>query len=125
MRKLNTTNDLGAVLKNGVVRYRNRDIVMVLVNGNRQPFYKSTGRSSGMPNTWLPFDGVKYPNTVGEWFDKEAYVVNGKLHRFGSELNMEISNALASIDIPEGMPVKSGQDVNLFLGVSKKYATCP
>ena len=132
MQKIPTTNGLVALLKNGVIRYKDRDIVMVLVNGRRQPFYKSSGKSSKKKGQWLPFDGVKYPATPVEWFDKEAYVINpecpteyhgfGELHRYGSTDNLEISQGLQQMSIPEGFPAETGMDVNFFLGVLDKYA---
>lgn len=121
-----------AILKNLVIRYHKRDIVLVVTKEKRQPFYKSTGHSSKMPDTWLPFDGIMYPNCWGaEWFDKQAYTINpecpedrhgfGDLHRFGTQYNKDISDALKAIDIPQGIEAESGRDVNLFLGVASKY----
>lgn len=132
MRKLSTTNDLVAVLKNGVIRYHNRDIVMVLVNGKRQPFYKSSGRSSDKAGEWLPFDGIQYPDSLAAWFDKTAYVINpecpdayhgfGDLHRYGTNENFEVSQALKQTHIPEGIETDSAMDVNFFLGVLDVYS---
>ena len=124
MQKIPTANGLVALLKNGVIRYKGRDIVMVLVDKKRQPFYKSTGRNSHKPDTWLPFDGVMYPESI-EWFDKQAYGRGREhpLHRYGTEELKQVSDALAGMEIPQGTEVKSGMDVNFFLGVLEKYAS--
>jgi hypothetical protein len=43
-----------------VYRVKDRDIIKVtLPDGTVQPFYKSSGRNSGMKGTWLSFDGIR------------------------------------------------------------------
>lgn len=133
MRLISVPNGPSAYLKNGVIRYKDRNIVVVVTPDKRQPFYQSTGRNSGMPKEWFPFDGIKFPDSAGEWFDKRAYVFDpkepwnkygfGKLYRYGTQYLFEISQALKTMNIPDGLKVESGMDVNLFLGVLDKYAT--
>ena len=87
-----------------VYHHEGRDFVIVETSVGRQGFYRSTGRSSGMPGTWLPFDEIfehdlRYSKG---WFNKGEYVRPGdsRLHRFGSEEFKAISETLTSRNIP-------------------------
>ena len=124
VRPIHVPNGPIAYLKSGVIRYHDRNIVMVVTPDKRQPFYQSTGRNSHLPEEWLPFDGVLNPGGW-EWFDKGRYCLEdgNPLDRYGTEYYYEISQALKSMTIPDGQEVESGMDVNLFLGVLEKYAT--
>jgi hypothetical protein len=82
----------------GVRRFHGRDIVRVEMpgpslggqHGHRlpwQPFYRSSGRNSGRPGAWLPFDGiVPFPDP---WFDKSRFCHElereDALYRYGTE----------------------------------------
>ena len=50
--------------KINVIQFKDRDIIFwKMPDGEKQPFYRSSGRNSGKPGTWLPFDGFResYP----------------------------------------------------------------
>lgn len=103
-----------------VVRFASRDIILyILGDGTPQPMYRSTGRNSGMPGTWLPFDGIVYNGT---WFDKTRYctpVAPAEFQRFGNQQLKDISQELAGRSIPTGEEM-SWQEVNRFLGKEEK-----
>ena len=99
-----------------ILRFAGRDIIKVtLPDGSKQGFYRSTGHNSGMPNTWLPFDGlVTVPHG---WFDKTKYCRRNLppyLQRFGTELLASVSKRLGAANIPTGEEV-SRERVNEFL----------
>ena len=102
-----------------VLRYKDRDIIRVNVGGKRQGFYRSTGRNSGKPGTWFPFDGITCP----AWFDKQAYchplLEKIGLMRYGTEENKLISEKISKRNLPKG-EVANAIEVNLFLG-KKEY----
>ena len=102
-----------------VYNFASRDIVLVYIHFDTgdymQPMYLSTGRNSGMPNTWLPFDGIAYN---GSWFDKTNYVtpqVPSEFHRFGNQLLKNISESMRTMEIPSGED-ENYQTINRFLG---------
>lgn len=99
-----------------VVRYKDRDIlVWVLPSGKRQPFYKSTGRNSGMPGRWLPFDGIwpECPAFPRGWFINDRYA--GPIHRYGTEALRMASEAIEASHPPSGSPLATADAVNGFL----------
>lgn len=109
-------------LKNGITigdtiyRYADRDIILVtMVEADRlQPMYRSSGKNSAMPGTWLPFDGI---SCNGRWFNKRRYVtpqVPTEFERFGNQELKDLSRALGEVDIPVGK-VASWQVINEFL----------
>lgn len=97
-----------------ILRYGDRDIIKVNIDGKEQGFYRSTGRHSKKAGEWLPFDGlVVIPHTEHVvWFDKSKYVYDYKLgehntvpqelHRYGTEELKAISEELTSLEIAEG-----------------------
>lgn len=95
-----------------VLRSAGRDIIRVAIElGKWQGFYKSSGRNSGMPNTWLPFDGIREDG----WFDKSAYAHDTfELHRFGTKELRIISKALGEMKLPTGID-SARRDINNFL----------
>lgn len=99
----------------GTTRNAGRDIVAVILpNGTRQPFYRSTGQNSKMPGKWLPFDGIA---KQGAWFHKSrfcAWPVPNRLHRLGTDELAEVSIALGNIPILEATEA-SWQDCNAWL----------
>lgn len=99
-----------------VWRFGGRDIIYVMVDGKKQGFYRSSGESSGMPGTWLPFDGIG--RLVGIWFDKITYCGHNRdsnLNRFGTQRLKNISDQLGAMDIPQGVVAKPWL-INKFLG---------
>lgn len=109
----------------GPVRFppgeKGRDIVVVLLGGERQGFYRSSGRNSGMPGKWLPFDGVAL--LMGStWFDKENYLGVGEYFRVGSAKLLAASLELGSLDIPAGRVLSSPVEVNEFLGTPRSLS---
>ena len=99
-----------------ILRFAGRDIIKVtLPDGSNQGFYRSTGHNRGMPNTWLPFDGLAtYPYG---WFDKTKYCrrdLPPYLYRLGTELLASVSKRLGAANIPTGEEV-SRERVNEFL----------
>lgn len=79
-----------------------------------QPFYKSSGRNSNMPDTWLPFDGG---HSCLNWFVKNRYKndIDQSLHRFGSKKLKEISEFLVKIDVSSAQKVYNLYEVNNYL----------
>jgi len=104
-----------------ILRYHDRDIVLVRQGTPEnplpsQPMYRSTGRNSGMPGVWFPFDGILFNGT---WFNKSAYchpVVSPDFHRFGNQELKDLGIDLGNMDIPEGIET-SWEEINNFLGV--------
>ncbi len=108
-------------INNRILRFADRDIILIeFDNGNKQSMYRSTGRNSAMPGTWLPFDGIAYS---GRWFDKSKYVtyhnsnVPHHLERFGTLELKQLSEQLGKIDISIGEEVDF-PIVNEFLSYS-------
>ena len=102
-----------------VVRISDRDIVLVeMADKTRQPFYRSTGRNSGMPEKWLPFDGVlPEDGTWKGWFIKDRFGGDNRadpLYRYGTEELKAIGNRLDELPIPRGRDV-GNVEVNRFL----------
>jgi hypothetical protein len=98
-------------LKNKGYSYGDRDIVKVsFPDGRVQPFYKSSGRNSGMPETWFPFDGISYPSMgMLEWFDKTKYCFSSnpkgvvmEMDRHGTYEFKKVGEWLSEQDIPKG-----------------------
>lgn len=97
-------------------RYAGRDIIVVLIDGHRQPFYKSTGRNSGQPDTWFPFDGIKNPGTRFEWFDKTQYCQDEDYLRYGNKELNDISDRLSSMNLPEAIEETNPFVIDDWLG---------
>ena len=98
------------------VRFRDRDVVAYDLDGVKQPFYRSTGRNSGMPGVWLPFEGWAPPHPLAPkgWFIKYKTRRYGRLR---NEACQAVSEALGEMNIPEGHDV-SGEELNAFLRAS-------
>lgn len=95
-----------------ILRFSGRDIIRVeLDDGSIQPFYRSTGKNSGMKDEWLPFNGISL--YFGLWFDKNGYI-EGDWYRYGSEELFRISKKLAELNIGPG-EIKTPYEINLFL----------
>lgn len=113
-------------LSRTMLRFRGRDVIVVTIDGQRQGFYRSSGRNSGMPGAWLPFDGLD----LAGWFDKQAYVhhplvrgVPESLHRFGTKRLKAASEWLAT---RRGL-IRDGEEadawrVNRFLRTPRSLA---
>jgi len=107
-----------AILISDPIEFRERTVVLVhLPDGTPQPFYRSSGYSSGMPGTWLPFDGVALEHI---WFIKHRFAHQGGRkyggwHRLGSPALWVVGKLLGELDIPHGKPLDKPEDVNLFL----------
>ena len=101
------------------IRYHGRDVILwTMPDGSRQPFYKSTGRNSGKPGTWFPFEGWQGSHGVAPKFDKGLFVKKtGVIKRFGNHMFREQSNVIADLDLPEGDAVEFGHEVNEFLAM--------
>lgn len=106
-----------------VRRFHERDIVrVVLDSGEILPFYRSTGKNSGMAGEWLPFDGISlYPRS---WFDKarftehEGALKGQPLHRYGTHEIKAASESLGKLDIPKGHESKP-QAINRWLATQR------
>ena len=95
----------------------------------RQPFYRSSGESSGPENRgrWQPFDGiVPIPwRNMPDWFNKWRFTdpkeIPGRedadLWRFGDWWNRVISNALGALNIPvpPGPPITNMDEANRII----------
>ena len=99
-----------------------RPMIVVRVPGwGIQAFYKSTGRNSGMPDQWLPFDGIMQIPAFRGWVDKQRFTsglfkdADHPLHRFGDQKLKDMSERLSQMDIPEGMYVAEHKDINAWL----------
>lgn len=104
-------------IKGEIVRFHDRDILMVVLpDGTQQPFYKSSGRNSGAPGEWFPFDGLRFDG----WFIKTRFVHKGGIkyggwHRYGNESLWLVSHILGTSEIPEGRIVEPVAEVNMAL----------
>lgn len=100
------------------IEFHGRVVIKILVDDKIQPFYKSSGRNSGKPGIWFPFDGV---DVDACWFKKDRYIKAGaseedlRLHRYGNNKLLEISRALNKIDIISTSEVYTLADVNQYL----------
>ena len=69
----------GKLVHAGVDRRR---IGLYSKGGMKQPMYQSTGNSSDMPGTWLPFHGINteggFPKEGKRWLIKPSYFVPKK-----------------------------------------------
>ncbi len=105
------------------LRYSDRDILKVkLLNGEIQPFYRSSGRNSGMPGVWLPFDGIAIIPYL--WFDKERFchkdLREKGLDRYGTLELKQISKILGELQIsPAKIEIKSARLVNFYLHTAR------
>lgn len=107
------------IKENKVLRYKDRDIVLVINEEVRQPFYRSTGRNSGCPGTWFPFSGIGKYWGESTWFIKDDIIWLGEKNRmknlrFGSPEFKEISEALFSQNIEAGIEAEI-IEINSFL----------
>ena len=99
-----------------------RDFVLCKFADNTvQPFYRSTGRNSGMPGTWLPFDGIVI---VGGrlWFNKRRFRDRDdpQYHRYGTQYYKEISMYLGQLNIqPATLETENHNIINQFLELDK------
>jgi hypothetical protein len=106
----------------GPIHYEDRDIVLVLMdNGGRMPFYRSTGENSGMAGHWLPFSGIGV-QPGGLWFDKKQFTageLNNRahpLHRYGSDKLKQVAAYLDQLNIPVSRQVFTDPvEVNTWL----------
>ena len=102
--------------------FRGRDFVVLKFKKNNkiQPFYRSTGRNSGKPDTWFPFDGIIDKGYGRLWFNKRRFIVDGELDRYGTEQHRLISNHLAELNIERGhldVDYPDYEKVNQELGI--------
>lgn len=106
-----------------VVRYCGRDVIVVKLAEGKQPFYRSSGHNSGRHGVWFPFDGwTLYPYAKDGWFIKDKYWMPGHaLHRYGNQLYKDVSDYLATLDIPEGKVTTDGNEVNEFIKKAKPF----
>jgi hypothetical protein len=121
-------------LRPAAIEYHDRIIVrVVLPGGEIQPFYKSSGRCSGRPGEWFPFDGIAFPGTVVHWFDKTRYELDIEddeerrahpLYRFGTQQMKDVSAWLAGQEIPPARKIDSDFEVNEWLEIFSCRSTC-
>ena len=94
-----------------------RTIVRVFIDGVAQLFYRSSGANSGRPGVFFPFDGLIMAGDVPVWFNKRRFVLEDEGHpldRYGTQEMKDISDALALLNIPQGIPT-DGHRVNRFI----------
>jgi RHS repeat-associated protein len=106
-----------------VYREGDYDFLVVETSVGRQAFYRSSGKNSGMPNAWLPFD--EFGANINKWgyTSRGGFPEGHPLRRFGSEEFRDISAALGELDIPAGAPVQSGEHGNQILDFFKTRIT--
>lgn len=105
-----------------IVEFKGRKVILwTMPDGDKQPFYLSSGRNSNMPDTWLPFDGYSDRSGIG-WFIKDRFCNNteANLHRFGEKKYQKASEDIAeffktSEEVHNERQVENGILVNLFL----------
>lgn len=108
-------------LSSEILQFRGRDICQVILpDGKEQGFYKSTGKNSGRPGEWFPFDGIgiRFRNGMQDWFDKTPYIKpdpKDPLHRYGTEELRDIGKYLSTLQLPAGKETKDRREVNDFL----------
>lgn len=113
----------------GVMRYQERDIVRVEMPGPpmspsmvplpHQPFYRSSGRNSRRPGTWVPFDGIlPLPNV---WFDKSRFcrrtMKGTPLYRYGTLEYKAAGMMLDMLDIEPAQETTDVDAINRWLGL--------
>ena len=99
-----------------------RDIVVVDVpDHGLQSFYRSTGKNSGKPGEWLPFDGLSEIPMRHGWLDKTRFTegVSEELSRYGTPQLRDISQELTLSNIPEGRVIPSIRDINKWIDTPK------
>jgi hypothetical protein len=102
-----------------------RTIVKLIIDGAPQLFYRSSGKNSGAPGVFFPFDGIVMVDNFPVWFNKRRFTCDpneawnkypfGMLYRFGTQQMKDISDALHLINLPEGVPTSDGNRVNRLL----------
>jgi len=108
------------------LQFKGREVILwIMPDGEKQPFYLSTGRNSGMTGTWLPFDGYRKLHGMLGWFIKDRFcskhgLVFLELHRFGEEKYKKASEEIAkffstSKEIHPISATDDGLKVNDFL----------
>ncbi len=101
-----------------VIRYAERDIVVVETSQGTQAFYRSTGINSGKEGSWFPFDGSI---DVAGGFLKERFTTGAglteghQLWRYGTSEFKVIAEQLGKMSIPTGQQVGTSYEVNLML----------
>lgn len=112
-----------------IIQFKGRDVILwTMPDGVKQPFYLSSGQSSGMPGIWLPFDGYREKAYYGSyccagWFVKDRFTgqfIPSKLYRFGEEKYKKASDDIEKFfaENKEGHSRSStdnGVEVNEFL----------
>lgn len=101
-----------------VIRYAERDILVVETSQGPQAFYRSTGINSGKEGGWFPFDGsIDVPGGfLKERFTTGAGLAEGApLWRYGTSEFKGIAEQLGKMGIPTGQQVGTSYEVNLML----------
>ena len=112
-----------------VFRFKERDIVIVDTSQGRQAFYRSSGKNSGNPGKWYPFDEITPLPSQKNWFNKAEYTkgplrhTDHPLHRVGTPEFSSISEGLGRMDIPSGEPLENGRHVNDIIDFFKGRTT--
>lgn len=125
MLQLIDENDIFRLYKSNMI-FRDRDFVVLRFkkDDSIQPFYRSSGRNSGKPGTWFPFDGIVWIGRL--WFNKERFWTGDSLHRYGTARHKKVSDYLAQMELEKGnIDIAYGdfELVNQELGTHKSFLT--
>lgn len=112
-----------------VGRAHDRDIVVVWIPGRgRQPYYRSSGRNSGRPGQWFPFDGLV--PWLGGWFAKHRFCPDPETSvpkdqdRYGLPVFEAVGRWLADQPIPDGAPLADDFQANHWINTAP-VVRCP
>ena len=99
-----------------LVKDTKRSIIVVKTTTKLQAFYQSSGRNSGKPGTWFPFDGITQ-GPFGLWYAKDNYCPYWYMdfHRYGTQEFKDISDWLGTQEIHEGEIIECPKKINLWI----------
>jgi len=106
-----------------IIEFKDRKVILwTMPDGEKQPFYLSTGRNSRRSGTWFPFDGYIEPHGRG-WFNKYRFcndIVPEELHRFGKRKYQKVSKQIEAffeldLEFHSERHTGNGIDINEFL----------
>src|SRR5260221_6307742 len=108
-----------------VLQYAERSILVVrLIDDSEVPFYRSTGKNSGLPETWLPFFGLRNDG----WFhknytfdvDHNTHIPLNPLYHSGDYALAQVGSELDRLPIGEGNEIPDGvagvATINYWIG---------
>ena len=108
-----------------VLEYAGRSILVVrLVDDSEVPFYRSTGNNSGLPESWLPFFGLRKDGWLHKNYtfdeDHDTHIPLNPLYHSGDYILAQAGNELDRLAIGQGDVLPNDEDgistINYWIG---------